>query len=91
LFFVSFTGSRHCITDPQDLLQLLRVALKNYGNKSSSSSKQEPVASDTGVKSNKSTAQTIEGCERIVGKVVENLEEEKAFDPQKISKNQGNV
>ncbi|XP_021932202.1 protein tumorous imaginal discs, mitochondrial-like isoform X3 [Zootermopsis nevadensis] len=84
-------GSRFCITEPQDLLQLLRAALGNYGNQNSTSSEQKPVASNTGVKSNKSTAQKIEGCERIVRKVVDNLEEEKECDPQKMSKNQGNM
>jgi hypothetical protein len=86
-----FTGSKHCITEPQDLLQLLRVALGNCGKESTSSSKQEPAAPNAGATSNRSTAQTVEGCERIVRNVVDNLEEEKACDPQKISKNQGNM
>jgi hypothetical protein len=47
--------------------------------------------SDADIKSNKSTAQTTEGYEGIVRKMVDNLEEEKASDPQKMSKNQGNM
>lgn len=95
LFLIYFTGNRQCITDPQDLLQLLRRALGSHGKQSSSSSEQDSVvgkaASSAADKFNKSTAQTAEGCERIVRKIVDNLEEEKASDPQKVSKNQGNM
>jgi hypothetical protein len=42
------------------------------------------------MKSNKSTAQTSEGCEKV-RKMVDRLEEEKVSDAQKISKNQGNM
>jgi hypothetical protein len=66
----------------------LRRALGSHGKQSSSSSEQDSVAAD---KFNKSTAQAAEGCERIVRKMVDNLEEEKASDPQKVSKNQGNM
>lgn len=91
LFLISFTGSRQCITEPQDLLQLLRRALGSRGKQSTSSSEQDSVIGMAADKFNKSTAQTAEGCERIVRKIVDNLEEEKASDPQKVSKNQGNM
>jgi hypothetical protein len=55
---------------------------------------QEPFsgtsASGAGMKSNKSTAQASEGCENV-RKIVDSLEEEKAPDAQKVSKNQGNM
>jgi len=84
-------GSRHCITEQQDLLELLRLALSSHGNLSR---EQETVsrtsASGAGMKSNKSTAQASEECEKV-RKMVDSLEEEKASDAQKISKNQGNM
>jgi hypothetical protein len=42
------------------------------------------------MRSNKSSAQTAEGCEKG-RKMVDSLEEEKVSDEQKISKNQGNM
>jgi len=42
------------------------------------------------MKSNKSTTQASEECEKVK-KIVDSLEEEKASDAQKISKNQGNM
>jgi hypothetical protein len=73
----------------------LRRALGSHEKQCSSSSEQESVngtaASNAGDKFNKSTARATEGCERTVRKMVDNLEEEKASDPQKVSKNQGNM
>jgi hypothetical protein len=42
------------------------------------------------MKSNISTAQASEECEKV-RKMVDSVEEEKALDDQKISKNQGNM
>jgi len=42
------------------------------------------------MKSNKSSAQESEECERV-REMVDSVEEEKASDAQKVSKNQGNM
>jgi len=47
-------------------------------------------ASGAGMRSNKSTAQASEECERV-RKMVDSLEGGEASDAQKISKNQGNM
>jgi hypothetical protein len=91
LFLVCLTGSRHCITEQQDLLELLRLALSSHGNLSREQETfSRTSASGAGMKSNKSTAQASEDCEKV-RKMVDSLEEEKASDDQKISKNQGNM
>ncbi|KAJ4439670.1 Protein tumorous imaginal discs [Periplaneta americana] len=90
-------GSRHCIAESQELLDLLRAALgkqvskASQGSKSSQekpAAKQEPftrtAAQDNGGGS-KAKAQATEG-QRIVRKVVDNLDDEK-----KVSKNQGKI
>jgi hypothetical protein len=71
------------------------MALDSRGKQSNSSSEQEldirATAPSVADEFNKSTAQATDGCERAVRKMVDNFEEEKASDPQKVSKNQGNM
>jgi hypothetical protein len=73
----------------------LRIALGSRGKQSNSSTEQESdirtAASRVPDEFNKSTAKATEGCEGAVRKMVDNFEEEKASDPQKVSKNQGNM
>jgi gas vesicle protein len=73
----------------------LRIALGSRGKQTNSTSEQEldigTAASSFADELNKATAQATDGCERTVRKMVDNLEEEKASDSQKVSKNQGNM